>query len=86
MNREAAALGIPVYSIYQGPIGAVDRHLIDTGRLVHVTDLDELKRIPLEKSTPRKMGAGSGTGTRVRSFIVSRILEAVEGRQRTAPE
>ena len=31
MNREAAALGVPVFSIYQGPIGAVDQHLISTG-------------------------------------------------------
>src|SRR5207247_6086611 len=27
MNREAAALGMPVYSIFRGPIGAVDNHL-----------------------------------------------------------
>jgi uncharacterized protein len=33
MNREAAALGVPVYSIFRGPIGAVDRHLAETGRL-----------------------------------------------------
>ena len=34
MNREAAALGVPVYSIFRGKIGAVDRYLADTGRLV----------------------------------------------------
>lgn len=34
MNREAAALGIPVYSIFRGTIGAVDRALCDQGRLV----------------------------------------------------
>ena len=33
MNREAAALGVPVYSIFRGKIGAVDRYLADTGRL-----------------------------------------------------
>ena len=27
MNREAAALGVPVYSIFRGKIGAVDREL-----------------------------------------------------------
>ena len=27
MNREAAALGVPVYSIFRGKIGAVDRYL-----------------------------------------------------------
>ena len=34
MNREAAALGVPVYSIFRGTIGAVDRNLRDEGRLV----------------------------------------------------
>lgn len=34
MNREAAALGVPVYSIFRGNIGAVDRYLAANGRLV----------------------------------------------------
>lgn len=34
MNREAAALGVPVYSIFRGKIGAVDRHLVEKGQLV----------------------------------------------------
>ncbi|MBV9489213.1 MAG: DUF354 domain-containing protein [Verrucomicrobia bacterium] len=34
MNREAAALGVPVYSIFRGKIGAVDRSLQTQGRLV----------------------------------------------------
>ena len=34
MNREAAALGVPVYSIFRGKIGAVDRYLANDGRLV----------------------------------------------------
>jgi predicted glycosyltransferase len=34
MNREAAALGVPVYSIFRGTIGAVDRYLSEAGRLV----------------------------------------------------
>jgi len=34
MNREAAALGVPVYSTFRGPTGAVDRWLQSQGRLV----------------------------------------------------
>ena len=34
MNREAAALGVPVYSIFRGKIGAVDRFLAESGRMV----------------------------------------------------
>ena len=33
MNREAAALGVPVYSIFSGPVGAIDRQLAEDGRL-----------------------------------------------------
>jgi predicted glycosyltransferase len=33
MNREAAAMGVPVYSIFRGKLGAVDRYLSETGRL-----------------------------------------------------
>jgi uncharacterized protein len=36
MNREAAALGVPVYSIFRGKIGAVDRYLREQRRLVLV--------------------------------------------------
>jgi len=34
MNREAAALGIPVYSLFRGTMGAVDKHLAEIGKLV----------------------------------------------------
>lgn len=34
MNREAAALGVPVYSFFRGKLGAVDRDLASKGRLV----------------------------------------------------
>lgn len=34
MNREAAALGVPVYSIFRGTTGAVDKYLSEHGRLM----------------------------------------------------
>lgn len=42
MNREAAALGLPVYSIFRGPMGAVDRKLEQEGRLVMISSVDEV--------------------------------------------
>jgi predicted glycosyltransferase len=33
MNREAAALGTPVWSMFEGRLGGVDEHLIEQGRL-----------------------------------------------------
>jgi predicted glycosyltransferase len=43
MNREAAALGVPVYSIFRGKIGAVDRRLEQEGRLVMVRTSGEVQ-------------------------------------------
>lgn len=50
MNREAAALGIPVYTIFKGKIGDVDRYLSDTNRLTIISSVDEIKdKLKLEK-------------------------------------
>ena len=54
MNREAAAMGVPVYSIFRGTIGAVDRYLAEQGRLSLVQSVEEvqtkIKAIRREKS------------------------------------
>ncbi len=42
MNREAAALGVPVYSIFRGKSGAVDRQLQNEGRLVLIESIDDV--------------------------------------------
>ena len=44
MNREAAALGVPVYSIFRGKIGAVDRHLQQEGKLVLIESVEEIRK------------------------------------------
>ncbi|HEX7860381.1 MAG TPA: DUF354 domain-containing protein [Verrucomicrobiae bacterium] len=43
MNREAAALGLPVYSIFRGPIGAVDTRLAAEQRLHLLTSPQEVR-------------------------------------------
>ena len=43
MNREAVALGIPVYTTFAGRLGAVDEGLIRDGRLLLLTDPDTLE-------------------------------------------
>jgi predicted glycosyltransferase len=42
MNREAVALGTPVWSTFEGRLGAVDERLIAEGRLRRLTSADEL--------------------------------------------
>jgi uncharacterized protein len=42
MNREAAALGVPVYTTFGGRLGGVDEKLIRQGRLVRITDSEAI--------------------------------------------
>jgi predicted glycosyltransferase len=43
MNREAAALGVPVYSIFRGKIGAIDRYLAEQGRLIMIESVQDVR-------------------------------------------
>jgi predicted glycosyltransferase len=57
MNREAAALGVPVYTTYGGRLGGVDEELIREGRLKPLTDpraLELRKREELTSSRVRR--------------------------------
>jgi predicted glycosyltransferase len=42
MNREAVALGTPVYTTFEGRLGAVDERLIEEGRLLRLTRVEDL--------------------------------------------
>jgi predicted glycosyltransferase len=43
MNREAVALGTPVYTTFEGRLGAVDEQLLREGRLRRLNDPDEVR-------------------------------------------
>ncbi len=43
MNREAVALGTPVYTLFEGRLGAVDERLIAQGRLRRLERADQLE-------------------------------------------
>jgi uncharacterized protein len=43
MNREAAALGVPVYSVFRGRIGSVDQYLANRGRLVLLESVEDVR-------------------------------------------
>jgi hypothetical protein len=50
MIREAAALGVPAYSIFGGKKGAVDKYLEEKGRLTLIEEKEEIKsKIILKK-------------------------------------
>jgi predicted glycosyltransferase len=58
MNREAAVLGVPAYSVFAGVVGAVDQELERLGRLTFIHNSSDLKNIRLEK-TGRKAPLGN---------------------------
>jgi len=49
MNREAAVLGTPAFSVYAGRLGAVDEWLAASGKLTIVDDRDALELINFRK-------------------------------------
>jgi predicted glycosyltransferase len=72
MNREAAALGVPVYTTYGGRLGGVDEELIRQGRLRPLTDPRALE---LEKR-------GATSAERIRrepGQLLELLLSAVSG-------
>jgi uncharacterized protein len=56
MNREAAALGVPVYSIFRGKLGAVDRRLAREGRLILIQKPEDIwmKLSPVKRARSTK--------------------------------
>lgn len=72
MNREAAALGVPVYSIFRGKTGAIDRHLQEEGRLVMITTAAEVdQNIKLERRA--KNHSLNGAPRKALSTVVDHI-------------
>jgi predicted glycosyltransferase len=55
MNREAVALGTPVWTTFAGRLGSVDESLIADGRLAELVSADALV---VEKSVGRRPAAG----------------------------
>jgi predicted glycosyltransferase len=71
INREAAALGVPVASIYQGQWAAVDEELVKEGRLERISTADDLRKLIVQKKAslqPRR-------ASKVIDEVVELILE-----------
>ena len=72
MNREAAVLGTPAYSIYAGKLAAVDRALVAGGSLRLLQSEDDLARLSLQK---KAAAAPPQTGDALVVQFVDRLLE-----------
>ena len=75
MNREAAALGIPVYSFFRGALGAVDKHLEETGKLILLKSEEDVRsRLRIE---PRDRSRGPKSGGRAALEAVVKHIDTI---------
>lgn len=81
MNREAAALGVPVYSIFRGKIGAVDRYLTAAGRLVLLETVSDVQTKMALQRRIRPAYPGRGNEATLES-IVDHVVSALEAPSR----
>jgi uncharacterized protein len=51
MNREAVALGTPVFTVFEGRLGAVDEQLIAEGRLAQLQRPDQVQLVKRDRGT-----------------------------------
>ena len=69
MNREAAILGTPVYTIFGGALPAVDKKLVEMGRLVSISNKNDLKKVIFKKKKHNK--------SIIRSNLCSEIVREI---------
>ena len=71
MNREAVLLGVPVYSIFQGEQGSLDRKMETSGDIAFIRSENDLAKISL---TPRvQRVANNQLSDRVEQFVGKHI-------------
>jgi predicted glycosyltransferase len=74
MNREAAALGVPVYSIFRGKIGAVDRQLQREGKLTLIERIEDV-HTKIRMESRKKEAQVNGKPRQALHDIVSHVQE-----------
>lgn len=70
MNREAVLLGVPVYSIFAGRQGALDRQMETEGLITFIRDADDIAKLKLERRQPPPPNALTD---RVEKFVIEQI-------------
>ncbi len=70
MNREAAALGVPVATIFAGKPAAIDEILIREGRMVKIEMRRDLDKINLVKKSEARARKFTQTRSKVADFVL----------------
>lgn len=79
MNREAAALGVPVYSLFRGKIGAVDQYLAEKGRLILLESTADVRNKIILKRWDRP-AQSNNVNRPALQCIVNSIIKVMESR------
>ncbi len=74
MNREAAVLGTPAFTIYAGEMGSVDHYLMDKGMITLLTQKEDFSKIILRKKADMKPAVDK----QVFNFILSELVNMKE--------
>lgn len=70
MNREAAALGVPVMTIFAGKPAAIDEMLVKEGRMMKIETREDLDKIKLVRKTLTNAHRALETKSRVADLIL----------------
>jgi len=73
MVREAALLGVDVYSTFAGKLGSADQALVTSGRLKLIRDTTQIQRLSFHKKT--RVGAVSNGNLETRNFVYRQIFD-----------
>ncbi len=77
MNREAAALSVPVYSLFRGALGAVDKHLAETGKLI-LLGSDHDVRTKLKLTRRERPAACTPARAKTLDAVVNHVVAVAE--------
>jgi predicted glycosyltransferase len=75
MNREAAVLGTPACTVFEGRLGAVDRALVAAGRLRRISGESDLDTLKIEKRQgPKSLPV---SGSKLTKLVTDAVLGTV---------
>lgn len=75
MNREAALLGVPVYSIFAGRLGSLDAQMEKEGLVTFIREINDIAKIDLRRRT--ETPSTYELTDRVEKFVIGQINQFV---------
>jgi predicted glycosyltransferase len=73
MNREAAALGVPVYSIFRGKIGVLDKQLQKDGRMILIEKIEDIHKMIVIQRREKTVTAASNAPRKALGGILDHV-------------